>query len=95
MKVHPNENNKLCQTHKITNIYLQCMKALSRNDVTATLLGREGVVAVICDIMTKLSSTSFGPKLKVAAEVISALTKSSKFYFGYTHHGISLGKWAF
>ena len=55
------------------------MKALSRNNVTATILGREGLLTVMTEIITKLSAVAFGPKLKVASEVLAALTKSSEF----------------
>ena len=79
--------------------FFQCIKALSRNTVTATLLGREGIIAVISEVISKLAESSFGPKLKVAAEVLSALTKSSKFYFirnlGINKPGCSLNKHCF
>jgi len=42
------------------------MKALSRNNVTATILGREGLLTVMTEIITKLSAVAFGPKLKVS-----------------------------
>jgi hypothetical protein len=54
------------------------MKALSRNNVAGTMLGREGIIPVLTDIISKLSETCFGPKLKVATEVLSFLTKASK-----------------
>ena len=63
----------------------QCMKALARNPVTATILGREGLVPIMTEIRSKLAETAFGPKLKVAVEVLAALTKASRiinvFYY--------------
>jgi hypothetical protein len=60
------------------------MKALSRNNVTATILGREGLLTVMTEIITKLSTLAFGPKLKVASEVLAALTKSSEIFCSFT-----------
>jgi hypothetical protein len=54
------------------------MKALSRNNVTATILGREGLLPVLAEMISKLAETTFGPKLKVAVEVLAGLTKASK-----------------
>ena len=54
------------------------MKALSRNTVTATILGREGLIPVLAEIISKLAQATFGPKLKVAVEVLAGLTKASK-----------------
>jgi hypothetical protein len=56
------------------------MKALSRNTVTATILGREGLIPVLIEIIAKLSETTFGPKLRVAVEVLAGLTKASKIF---------------
>ena len=55
---------------------LKVVKALSRNSVTSTILGRDGVVSLVTNVVTKLARNQFGPRLKVAAEALSNLTKA-------------------
>ena len=56
----------------------QVVKALARNGVTATLLGKEGIIATIASVISGLSGGKYCPKLKVALEALDFLTKTSK-----------------
>ena len=60
------------------SIFLQVVKTLSRNSLASTILGREGIVPLVTNIVTKLVKSSYGPRLKVAVEALSLLTKTSK-----------------
>ena len=43
------------------------------------LLGKDGIVPLVTNIATKLARNQFGPRLKVAVEALSNLTKTSKY----------------
>jgi len=63
---------------KVGNLYpvLQVVKALSRNNLASTTLGKEGLVPMVTNIVTKLAKNPYSPRLKVAAEALSVLTKT-------------------
>lgn len=59
-------------------VFFQVVKALSRNSLTSTILGKDGIVPLVTSILTKLARSQFGPRLKVAVEALSNLTKTSE-----------------
>ena len=54
------------------------VKALSRNNLSSSALGKDGVVPLITNIITKLARNQFGPRLKVAVEALCNLSKIRK-----------------
>ena len=60
-----------------SNFLLKVVKALSRNSLASTILGKDGVVILVSNIVTKLAKNQYGPRLKVAAEALSNLSKTS------------------
>ena len=63
--------------------FLKVIKALSRNSITATVLGKELINTFASKIIPKLAALSekkpsFVTKLKIALETLHCLTKPSK-----------------
>lgn len=49
---------------------------MARNNLASAILGRDGTLTLMCNIVTKLAKNQYGPRLKVAAEALSNLTKT-------------------
>jgi hypothetical protein len=64
-------------TRQFVHVFMpQVVKGISCNGSTAAILGKEGIVETITDIVKGLSKKKFCPKLKVALEAQVMLTRS-------------------
>ena len=62
-----------------SSIFMEVVKALSRNPITSALLGKEDTINTIMFIVKKLSGKKFCPKLKVSLEALMGLSRPSNY----------------
>ena len=56
----------------------QVVKAASRNHAASALLGKEGVVDTILQVVRPFAKKNYCPKLKAALEALAVLTRPGK-----------------